>query len=433
MIRISLVLISVITLFLIVGTGISFSQEITPTPLCIRYDYPDQALVFNCPTTELPFDTPTPEVVATNTPTPTPTFTPSPTEELKCWGVVVDTDGTGLNVRDNAGGNWIGKLEEGDILTLEYRQTYLDYVWYGFWWGVDVTGWSHSNWIEVHGDCSQISDIPPQVTRQGPHILMGEGGSSAINFSNQITAAKCLPGSLQICLNMKAINPDMWVVARLFTDSIIIDNGYNVDTVWNLVKDQIPDGYDAFELENEKTPLQEDWNKYIQFQIDFADRLGKEKNIQYLAFAFGPGWPYEHLVPLMIPYLEWVAEHPFNGKYHGISSHAAPYTTFTRDDMPWLNTFYISGRVYWMADILADNGFDLESWPGIWAVTELGLSGGYSGDWDATYSCEEVADAYWTTVKVYQEHGYPDILLWWNLGKISIWQSDDACVNYIWN
>lgn len=431
--KIVLVLVLFITLFLITGIGVSFSQEITPTPLCIRYDYPDQASVFNCPTTEIPFDTPTPEDVPTSTPTFTPS--PTPTEVPKCWGVVYGTEGTGLNVRDNPGGNKLGVLDEGQTITLESKKTYLGYVWYSFWWENGVTGWSHGNWIEEHGDCSKLLDITPQITRQGPHILMGDGGYAPANFSSKISVAKCLSGSFQICLQMKEANPDMWIVARLFTDGIIVDNNYDVDKVWNIIKDQIPNGYDAFELENEHTPNQEEeWPEYVQFQIKFANKLAHEKNMQYLAFAYGPGWPYEHLVKYMLPYLRWVENNPLpDGRYHGVSSHASPYTTFTRSDMPWLNTYYISGRVYWMADLLSEYDFDLYAWKGVWAITELGLSDGYSGNWDATYSCQEVADAYWTTVGVYQENGLPDVLLWWSFGKIGPWHSDHDCADNIWH
>ena len=364
------------------------------------------------------------------TPSPTPTATHTPTPQpVGCWGTVTADR---LNVRDKPWGTILYQVENGQTLTFDAKW-YDDFWWYRIEWD---GGYLSSGWIQVGdtADCSGLPNVTPVVStiRAGPHILMGEGASVVQNFAAVILAAKCLPGSYHICLAMKAVNPDMWIVARPFTDCVAKEYDYDAWMVWQSVKTSIPIGYDALELENECAPAKdnlEGWEGWSAFNIDLATIVERETGMQYLAFGFGPGWPHYYLLVYIVPYLEWVAVNPLDdGRFHGVASHAAMYAPWDRADMPWVNDPHIAGRVYMMRDVmLANYGFDLAEWPGVWAITEIGLSDGYSGNWDAEYTCEELASAYDETLAVYAEHGYPDVYLHWNYGAIGMWTSDHVC------
>jgi hypothetical protein len=259
---------------------------------------------------------------------------------------------------------------------------------------------------------------------------MGDGASVVLNYAAQISAAKCLPGSYQICQTLKAYNPDIFIIARPFSDRIAFETNYDPLAAWQSVARSIPTGFDALELENEFTPPNPaDWPRWVGFSIGLAALVAHDTGMQYLAFSFGPGNPDFPDWPKVIPYLEWAATHPLpDGRYHGIAVHMSPYTTFTRADMPWVNALHIAGRMDLVRDVLlANGGPDLRTWPGVVAVTEIGLSDGYSGNWSAAYSCAEVANAYKTTRAVYQQRGFPEVITWWNFGRIGMWHSDHDC------
>jgi DNA polymerase-3 subunit epsilon len=383
--------------------------------------------------------TPTPTRSASATPTatsaPSPTSTPAriatPMVEVAGCGLVVQ-EGP-LNVRDAPWGTVLGKVQAGDYLYPEGKASASDgTLWIRIYWLPDQAGYVYAGLAKpLEGtDCSRYFPI----VRAGPHLMMGEGASAVEPYAAEISAAKCLPGVYQICLKLKQANPAIFIIARPLTDRIALDYHYNALLAWEAVKDAVPAGFDAIELENEVSVPDGDWPQWVQFSITLAGLVARDTGMQYLAFSFGPGNPaYEHWADLL-PYLNWVTDHPLpDGRYHGIAIHAAPYATFDRSDMPWVNSLHIAGRIYLARDVLlANTGFDLATWPGLIAVTELGLSDGYSGNWNAPYTCQEAANAYRTTRRIYQEHGYPQIEIWWNFGQLG-WHSDDACTRQMFN
>jgi hypothetical protein len=397
-----------------------------------------------------PMVTPWPTFTPTNTPgwSPTPTqeatpqptvppATPQPTPEEVCYGTVL-TDGLRLRATPSTSGAVIGAWPRGQRL----RVLEVEYAGADEWARVrgpnEATGWSAA-WYQGEAyiqydstpECATVRFPEPaaRTIRAGPHILMGEGASVVEQYAAGISAAKCLPGSYQICQKLKQANPAIWTIARPLTDHLATDYGFNPLRAWDAVKGMIPAGFDALELENESTPPDDRIALWVQFSIGMAELVAHDTGMQYLCCSFGPGNPPADVWPQLLPYLEWVATHPLpDGRYHGLAIHASPYATFNRPDMPWVNNLYLAGRIYWERDLLfQETGFDLATWPGVIAVTELGLSDGYSGSWDAPYNCQEAADAYRTTQTVYRTVGYPQVLIWWNFGKIGLWTSDSDC------
>lgn len=402
----------------------------THTPTATATTPPSSATPTEIATQETALPPTQPTMTSTPSPTATPTITPPP--DRKCWGTVFNTKGDHLLIRDKPWGNVLGGIPEGDTLTLEaFWIDGNDDKWYEHYWLPGKVGYSHSDYIAVspEADCSQLPDRTPHTVRVGAHMLAGEGGSAPIQYG--IDTGKVLPGSLHLGPQLKAINPDAWIVCRLFTDSIFLDNDYDADVVWELIHRSIPDWCDAFELENEHTPGNLDqWSRWSKANIDFAARLAYYKNMQYLAYSYGPGWPEYHETIYMVEYLEWVALNPLSdGRYHGVASHAAVYAPWGRPDMPWVNSEHIAGRIYKQADYLLEHtGFDLRSWPGEWALTEIGLSDGYaSGIAGVPYTCAEAASALHYTVIVHTEGGIITAIHWWSFGEIGMWTSDHDC------
>jgi hypothetical protein len=369
----------------------------------------------------------------TSTPSPTVTPTITPTPDRKCWGVTT----ANLHVRSEPGGTSLGVIPAGDTVTLEAYWIYNGARWYQHYWLPGQVGYSHSSYFNIppDADCSALPDVTPRETREikvGCHILMGEGASACMEYVHNMQTAKCLPGSFHICLQMKQANPDLWIVARLFNDKVAHNLDYDLLEFWEQTAHAIPDGYDAWEPENESTPQTIDqWQRWSSFNIGLAKILTNEKNMQLLAFSFGPGWPAQNELSYTLPYLEWVSANPLpDGRYHGVASHAAMFAPWNRADMPWVNEPWIAGRVYKARDYLYDNhGFELATWPGVWLISEGGLSDGYSGSWTAPYTCDEAASAFKDTLRVYAENGYPHALTWWNFGQIGMWTSDHDCAD----
>jgi hypothetical protein len=261
---------------------------------------------------------------------------------------------------------------------------------------------------------------------------MGEGASVVLNYAANITAAKCLPGSFQLCQTLKAYNPDIFIIYRSFFHDCPAPAYYTrAWDWWVAIRDEMPAGADAYEFENECSPPDDLFPQWVQFSIDMAQIVQQQRNAAVLAFSFGPGHPNTTMWPALIPYIQWVAAHPLpDGRFHGIAIHSSPYATFARADMPWVNWIYIAGRMNLARDVvLANGGPDLKSWPGQLWVTEIGLGDGYSGTWKAPYTCTEAADAYHTTLKRYAEEGMVTGITWWNFGAIQPWSSDHDCAD----
>jgi hypothetical protein len=386
--------------------------------------------------------TPTPEAV---TLAPTMTGT-SVTVDRNCYAGVISA---GLNVRSDhtIGASRRGVLApaarvpvtlihivkaEGDPEREEWGQIAYNgaNAWIALWYNGEELARLDDNAFCWSVPLEYEENPPPStpVARAGPHVIMGEGGSAVLPYAAHISAAKCLPGAYQICLTLKSVNPDMFIIARPLTDHLALDYHYNPLLAWDAVKGAVPAGFDAVELENEFTPPDAEWPQWVQFSMGLAHLVQRDTGMQYLAFSFGPGNPLYEKYLLLLPYLNWVATHRLpDGRYHGIAIHAAPYGTFNRPDMPWVNSLHVASRIYLARDVLlANTGFDLATWPGVMAVTEIGLSDGYSGNWDAPYTCQEATNAFSTTRAVYQAHGYPQIEIWWNFGQLG-WHSDDDC------
>jgi hypothetical protein len=446
------------------GVGPVFVNAQAPerTPILCLYD---DGTWDNCPMAAPPVHTSIPTATATSTPpveepTVEPGGTPEPTEpgptEVPLFTCQLRAL-SAINIRSGHGTQYpvLGTWTTDDLYPREFVEFYdgdRDYLWgkgvdggwtvvydkpAAAWWAAGtVASWSKC--LDVEGWPSGLEPPLPfaQEIIDGPHINMGEGGAEPVAYASKISAAKCIEPALDMCRYIKMANPDAWIVARLITDSIALDLDYDVDAVWNAVQAAIPAGFDAFELENEVVPRTEDqWRRWSQFSIEFAQRLADEKGMQYLAFSFGPGWPPLNDYIYLVDYLRWVAENPLpDGRYHGVASHASLYAPWSRSDMPWVNDKYIAGRVY-LANIIfkAKYDLDLEEWPGVWAITEIGLGDGYSGDWSSVYTCTEAASAYRESLHIYKENGYPHVLLWWNFGDVGGgWTSDHACAEAIW-
>lgn len=397
------------------------------------------------PTQELTLPPTATPITPSVTPTPSATMTPSITPTLlpKCWGTVA---AGALNVRDDVWGAWIGQVSGGDVLSLEARKYDSDgNTWYRIWYEPSVPGYVAGWYIDIDSaaDCTNIptENTPPQATtRAGFHILMGQGGSAVEPYAQQMQTVKCLDGSWDICRRVKAVNPDVLVVCRSLTvggtlrDGPLGDEWFTPEVYAAKLWPHLPppgEGLcDAIEVVNEWGPTY-GYDVFAQWSISMAQLVEARYGVPMLAFSFGPGNPDFAAWIELVPYLEWVAANPLpDGSYHGIAWHGAAHATWSRSDSPWVNDPYVTGagRYGLVVDYLDQHGvYDLRAWPGLTAVTEIGVMDGYSGNWDASYSCAEKADAYQETARVLTAAGI-DLFTWWNLGQIGIWHSDHDCV-----
>jgi hypothetical protein len=264
---------------------------------------------------------------------------------------------------------------------------------------------------------------------------MGEGASIVLNHSGQVTAAKCLDGSWLICIWLKEANPNVVTIARTLKDRP--PRPYNAEQWWNEIKNSLPAGFDYYEIENEITPPDEEWDQWVQFSIQMAQLVQRDKGGAMLAFSFGPGNPDLHQWIKLVPYMQWADSHPLpNGHYHGIAFHSSAYATFTPPaEGSWINNPYLTpDRVFVMARamVLSATGYDMLKSKLTWADTEVGLDDGYSGSWGYPWTCEQTANAYRTTrarLQTYADtYGLHILFTWWNVGRISVWSSDHDCV-----
>jgi hypothetical protein len=368
--------------------------------------------------------------------TPTPTVTPTPPN----YCLMQNTSGSTIRVRvsPSTSAAQLGGIGPGEYT---YPEAYYEgggFRWYKIWWDETQYGWT-ANFYTIIDGCTNIPyENPFPLTREvfdGVHLLAGDGASSIAPFAFSINSAKCTDGIYNLCLQLKQINPSMKIIARTYTHDCVPQNVlFDATQWWDQIKYILPNGFDYYEIENECAPPDALYGQWGLFSIEMAKLVQRDKNGALLAFSFGPGWPQYDLWKQLIPYIQWVAAHPLpDGRYHGMALHAAPYASFTRSDMPWVNSAHIADRMtYIRLTILGAGGPDLKTWPGeIW-ITEVGLSDGYSGNWDAVYNCNEVKDAYHTTDAQYKIEGMIDGFSWWNFGKVGRWTSDHACSSTIW-
>ena len=382
--------------------------------------------------TATPSDEPTQEIF-TPTPTDIPTITPTPTPENFC--LMQNKSGSTIRIRSlpDTTATQVGLIGLEDYI---YPEAYYDGG--GFRWYKIYDGWTADFYTVVEG-CKSIPYENPFPQSQdifpGVHLLSGEGASTIAPFVFSIESAKCTDGIYNFCLQLKQINPNLKIIARTYTHDCVPQNVlFDASQWWDQIKYILPDGFDYYEIENECAPPDALYGQWGLFSIDIAKLVQRDKNGALLAFSFGPGWPRYELWVELLPYILWVAQNPLpDGRYHGIALHAAPYASFSRTDMPWVNSAHIADRMtYIRLTILGAGGPDLKNWPGeIW-ITEVGLSDGYSGNWDAPYTCSEVKDAYFTTRDKYIDEGMVDGFSWWNFGKVGRWTSDHACSSIIW-
>jgi hypothetical protein len=279
---------------------------------------------------------------------------------------------------------------------------------------------------------------PERTILQGGHVIGADGANVLLNYCRQMTTVKLFQPVIHYADDFRACNPDIWIVCRYWTDDIAVDTDYNAQEAYNRIGDSFPSDCDAVEWENEKAPNNHrDWERWSAFSIEAARLMAANRNMQYCAFGLGPGWPDFDKLQYMIEYLKWVDANPLpDGRYHCVSSHAAMYAPWSRSDMPWVNDPYLAGRVYLIRDwimAMTPDDFDLYEWRGVWAITEVGLSDGYSGNWSAPYTCDELAQAYWTTHTTYQTNEFPHVQHHWNFGTGGIWTDDSHCASTIWD
>ena len=269
---------------------------------------------------------------------------------------------------------------------------------------------------------------------------MGPGASAILAYADRVSAAKCLTGSYALCIELADHNPRLRTVARsLSTEYGLVDCPepwmYEDPAIWwSAIRDHLPAGFDYYEVQNEcgVPPGADGYAKWAQWSIAIAERVAAEKNGALLAFSFATGTPELTDWIDLIPYLEWAAQHPLpDGRYHGIAFHAAPYAPWSRADSPWVNDPWLAGRHALWANVLRAHGFDLSSSPVTVAVTEVGVTGGYSGNWAARYTPQEKAAAYRATRDAYAL-SFVDLFMWWNLGTIAQWEDDSAALPLIW-
>jgi hypothetical protein len=374
----------------------------------------------------------------TSTPSPTVTPTIPPNPDPICWGRVIKAD-NGLRIREVPWGEIIGHVFTGDILAFDAKW-YLDFWWYRIEWFDDGDpGYISSNYVELGegADCSELEDVTPHVSLQGAHVIAANGANTLLNYCAQLATIKLFESVMHYADDFRACNPDIWILCRYWTDDIAGDTDYNAELSYQRIGGKFPDDCDGVEWENEKAPTTtRNWERWSQYSIDAAILMAERRNMQYCAFSLGPGWPAFDKVQYMVEYIRWVHDNPLpDGRYHCISSHASMYAPWSRADMPWVNEPFIAGRVYKIRDwIYATSGdhFDLYEWNGVWSITEVGLSDGYSGNWSAPYTCDELKSAYWETHDTYTQYEFPDVQHHWNFGKAGIWTDDSHCAGAIW-
>lgn len=456
-------------------------------PFCAKFNSATDMEPIDCPNTVTPpptdaphpTNTPIPTTVATSAPVATstplygtdvpqpPTWTPSstPTPMPPVLSPTLDTipsatpgssatpfipaesvcmagTATNLNVRSGPGTSYsiVGKLTPGDRVTIVSLKIVREFYeeWGQLSNGTWIALWYGGNQLAFLDNSAPCWELPgASSVKAGPHILGGNGAGIVLQAPGDIQIAKCLNFSWDYCRQLKAANPNIFLVARTLT----VDGGMfdcpepwqysNADpgVWWARVRPYLPDGFDAYEIQNECAPPPQGWDVWAQWNIKLAQLVERDLHAPMLAYSFPPGNPDFPEWSSVVPYLKWVAAHPLSdGRYHGIATHAAAFATWTSLDAPWVSSIWIAGRHRLAcAAMKASKGFDCTTWPGLWIITELGISDGYGGGKRSGFTCEQLADAYQETKRQLSLDSYIFGFNWWNLGKLSIWTSDDAC------
>jgi len=379
--------------------------------------------------------TPTPETML-DTPTPVLTLAPTlpPPDEAICYAGAI----YGLNIRNqpSTNGQVVGYMGAGT----RFEVVALNVVNSNQEWGQLTNG----NWVALkyNTELARLEDKPAcwelpgaYTMRAGMHVLMGDGSTSVLNFPDDMQVMKCLDGSFDVCDEWKRQNPSGVTICRsLHTTWGMKDCPdpwmYDSPSIWQDGLIFHP-GCDYYEIMNECGPPPGGYSQLATWSIAMAQYVEEETGSPMLAFSFPPGNPTIEAWGDLLPYLRWVAENPLpDGRYHGVATHSSSYVTFNPPpDATWLNDLWLAQREVVACDYLANFGFDCVSWPGVWAHTEIGLHDGYAGTWRNDWTCEQVADAYKTTIATMQNTGIVDMILWWNVGKISKWSSVHDCLS----
>lgn len=412
---------------------IRVNSNVTYDPLGPCIDLPSE---FENPLPSSP--TPVPTQVG---PTPTPTPTETPTSCL----ITAPAAPNYINVRvlPQTGAAIIGQFTDRAATIPVGR--YMDaskLTWYRVWWFPKAQyAWvARVSTMTVQGNCDALPveapfEVSPAIMR-GTHNLMGDGVQAVFAYAGKMEVAKCLTGSFDICLELKRRNPNIYLIARsLHTDYGMIDcpqdwNWGDPGAWWVHVRDHLPNGFDAYEIQNECGPPPQGYGHWAQWSIEIAKMVERDKGGILLAFSFAAGNPDYPFWRELAPYIQWVDQHGrATGVWHGIALHQSLYAPWSRSDMPWLNNLHVAGRHMLIRDLLIQHaGVDIANWKGVILITEGGLSDGYSGNWKAPYTCQELAQAFTESARRWKEQGVVDGITLWNVGKISIWTSDHLCL-----
>lgn len=394
-------------------------------------------------------DTPTSEITPITTPTPTTT----PQNEKTCKLRSMHPDGYNINIREPAGGTKIGTWEIGtesefNAFSLTDNYLYGHFVIGG--WAAVADNNPFEWWVSGTADsvfCFDVDGwpgfVPPEpIARkitQGAHIIGANGANELVaNHCQDLTTVMLFQNVIHYADDFHACNPDLWVVCRYWTDDIAIDTNYNADVSFERVGNKFPQDCDAVIWENEHMPTNdEDWGKVSAYSIRAAELMAT-RNMQYCAWGLGPGWPGFNRLKYMVEYMRWVAENPLpDGRYHCIAAHASMMMPedYPHAAWPWVNNDYITPMRWtlmrdWIYAITEDD-FDLYEWPGVLAISEIGLSDGYAGS-SAPYSCTDLKTGHWATyesmIEIFIAYAQQD----WNYGAGGHWTDDTACASVVW-
>ncbi len=402
----------------------------------------------------LPTLTPSPTPISTETfPTPTPestvpAVTPRPTnpppDELVCMAGV---KAARLNVRTapNTSATAIRQLSAGDKVRV--NKLYIAYPegsprreeWGELEGGGWIALWYNGSQLAVLDDTQGCWEIEIEYAASFPvsgfHILPGDGSWQVVPYAQQIDVIKCVNDTWGICDQVKSRNPNVITIARtLYTSYGLLDcpqdwNWENPNVWWDAIKNALPEGYDYYEVLNECGPPPQGYAYWAGWSIEMAKLVQRDKGGALLAFSFAAGNPSYSAWPELLSYLVWANNNPLpDGRRHGIALHAAAYAPWSRADSPWVNNPHLTADRYFVLVrdiILANTGQDILKLRIPVIYTELGLSDGYSGNWNAQYSCEEKASAYKETARKLLPKAK---FTWWNIGKVWQWTDDSPCL-----
>lgn len=381
--------------------------------------------------TDTPEPTNTPTAPPTNTPRPSSTPEPesSPTQEIStlvptieptkpplkvCALRAAHPDGAHINIRalPSLAGTVVTTWAPGIEKTLlEFRDAE-NYLWArsdlgwsvirlqttGTWWVAGTAG---------AGECEDVigwpDDLTPpvEIAREltGFHLIVG-ANNTVEGYSHQIGNMKATTHTAVIAREMKAINPDMYIIYRsLHTKRGMVDcpeawQWTSTATYWTELKPFLEYGFDWYEFENECDPVS--WTAWEQHSIEMLTYMARDGYCGLFG-SFGPGWPPFEAWPHVMRVLQWIDNHPCSiwpdgsPKYHGHAYHSSgmmPPGIYVPPGSYLLNE-WITRRDVKFNDWLKTQGYSLEQFKGPVFVTELGWSD-YSIP-NYIYSCEETA------------------------------------------